>query len=115
MARIAGFTEGRKTNPGANTVLADTGPVPAVTGDELFVYVVARASVNTQLALQHRDTTNTSNISYVEFDVPANSTVSFLLPFIVKQGERLRVINVSAITGDVTAHIRYDMRLPWMH
>lgn len=114
MPRIIGFTNGRQTNPSGGTVLADTGPLPYI-DEEFFVYVIARASVNTQCALQHRDSSNTSNISVVEFDVPANTTVSFVLPFSAKRDERLRIVTVGGITGDVTAHIRYDVRLQWMH
>ncbi|MDR7400049.1 MAG: hypothetical protein QN144_12180 [Armatimonadota bacterium] len=113
MARIRHYTAGRLTNPGANTVLADTGPIPE--DDQLFdVYATVRSSVGALIRCELRDDTNTNTLELTELNVPAGNTVHIKMPFYIRKGQRIRLVLDAAITGNITASLRLFLALPWM-
>lgn len=108
------YSNGRQTNPAANTVLADTGPV--LNDGEYFIYVIARSSITADIQIQHRDATNTNNAEPpVEVTIPGGTTVYLEFPVSLKLNERIRAVLPSGIIGDITVHMIIDRRLPWMH
>lgn len=96
-----------QANPPANTVLADTGAITAAdtaSGVEYMFTVVISASAAAQVRIEHRDAANANNISVVTLLVPA-SLVWFPLNKLIKNGERVRVVQDQALTGNISAVI----------
>lgn len=113
MARVRHYTAGRLMNPGANTVLADTGPIPE--DDQLFnVCVTVRSSASALVRCELRDDTNTNTLELTELNVPAGNTVHITLPFYILKGQRIRLVLDAAITGNITGSLRLFLALPWM-
>jgi hypothetical protein len=92
------YTEGAKSNPAANTVLADTG---ALTGGNKTIIVLADCNVAADVTIEHRNDSNTSTIESQQISILANGTISITLPYgtlTFATDERLRVIVKSTIT-----------------
>lgn len=101
-------SSGRITNPALNQVLVDTGPL---TGGARSFQVFASANVDAVFEIQLRDATNTTTLKDQILAVPAMGTAS-LGPLLsdppVADGERLRVIQVGAVTGNVSVSVDYS-------
>ncbi len=98
-------TEGKKSNPSASTILADTGAI-ARTGDyhtHLFIEAVGWAKVGaadgTTFIIEHRNAANTANIRSMEINFLAAQNV--IIPYVAEMadGERVRVIQGGTIPG----------------
>jgi hypothetical protein len=91
------------TNPSSGTVLADSGSISAASPlASVYEYVVvASTTVSAQLLVEHRDANNASTIESFNVLLPAG-VVAFPVPVKITQGERVRVVLVSAITGSIS-------------
>ena len=98
-------TQGRLTNPTANTVLADTGPLPQ--GPTLAPQIVASSTVLVQLLFQRRNAANDATITEQSIVVLANSSTDIPIKhhMELQDGERLRVATFANVTGTVQASI----------
>lgn len=88
------------TSPSAGQVLSDTGPV---SGPVAFQGCVSLyASVAATFDFQQRDAANTSTEHVQRLSVTAGNTEEFCwhddTPFLLDDGERLRIISVGALT-----------------
>jgi hypothetical protein len=90
-------------NPASGTILADTGPISAASPlASVYEYVVvASSTVSAQLLVEHRDADNASTLESFNVLLPAG-VVAFPVPVKITQGERVRVVLVSAITGSIS-------------
>ena len=101
-------------NPVANTIFADTGPLPA--GDyDVIAYgsVAATAVVNPDmLELEHRDAANAVSVSSWWVPSLANSAIigRFEFALTLALNERLRFRNNQAATGRIAATIMIKLR-----
>lgn len=97
------YTEGPQTNPAANTVLADTGPIGP--GTYLFDVVVS-AGAAVDVAFQHRNAANNATIKQHEFYLAAKDKAQFVFEVPLASGERVRIITLTAVTaGKVSGSI----------
>jgi len=104
LAHSGGF--GGVQNPGANTIIADTGPVAFGYYDIVWMVTTNCALTAGQLDIQWRNAANDANIA----DVPlfANSQLCFIAtwPLLkVSSGESFRVFSSAGFTGVVGAGI----------
>lgn len=92
-------TQGRVTNPGVASVLADTGPLSS--GTSYSPHIVMTSTVAMQLLLQRRDTANTATLQEHIFPIAANQPFSLPIQGVIDiaDGERLRLIPNAAATG----------------
>lgn len=90
-------------NPSDATVLVDTGPLTIGT---YFVSVQGGANVAWVYDLQHRDSTNSSNV-HAQRRFPAAGNEDFICAstFDLATNERLRCVLVGSITGTVQLSI----------
>lgn len=102
---MAWHTEGEKTNPGNNDLLADTGPVPS--GNTLFPnIVVAAGAAASAVRVQHRNADNNATVKEFRIKTPANDTkVLYLGTLALGNNERLRVVQDGVYVGVVQALI----------
>ena len=85
------FTEGEKTNPVANTVLATTLALPAGIYD-LVVSTMNTVSTGIRFYFQHRNDTDTGDIrQWVERSLGAGTRRLYSLA--IEENERFRVLN----------------------
>lgn len=101
------LASGRVTNPTLDQVLVDTGPL--ATGSYFFD-VFAASSVAAIFEVQHRDAANTTTLKSQIVATPATSTTwGFSVPsstyLEVVTNQRIRVIQVAAVTGNVSVSI----------
>lgn len=99
------FTTGPQTAPGAGTVLADTGALPAGTYDLRFLTSSNSNSVLTEtFMVQHRNAANAANLAtweYVTILSASNNVgaITYALGYILALNERIRIINSQAGEG----------------
>lgn len=102
---MAWFTEGKKTQPAAGDVLADTGAVAAaLTVAPLQVVITATLAVTVEL--RHYDTNGTTILKSHFIKCAANDTIA--IPFaniVLDTDQRLKVVNATATLGDVQASL----------
>lgn len=92
-------TEGRKTNPGVATVLADTGPLSS--GTSYSPHVVVSSTIAIQVVLQRRDAANAVTLQDHVFPIAANQPFHIPIQGVIDiaDGERLRLVPNAAVTG----------------
>lgn len=92
-------TEGRKTNPAAGTLLADTGPLQG--GVSYSPQLVVSSTVILQVRMEHRDAENLNTLQEHTFLVPANSSFQFSVwgYFDILEGQRVRLTVGANVTG----------------
>jgi hypothetical protein len=91
------------SNPGDGTVLADTGPLEPSGGPGDYLFGIhGAASVDEVFDVQHRDASNTTTIKF-QRRRPKAGDVDFILPneFTIAKNERLRVVQVGSLTGEI--------------
>lgn len=104
---MAWLSSGRITNPTANQVLLDT---LAVVGGSYFFRVQGSSTVASAWEVQWQDATNVTTLkSFIiavgsmgtseSFEVPQNLTIT------MNPNERIRVIQVGAVTGSVSVSL----------
>lgn len=98
------------SNPIADTVLADTGPIsvspifPQFKFEFDIVITISSSVSNVRISVEHRNDTNTGNVASVTFIVPSGISV-VSLPVRLQQNERVRIVTAQSIAGDVSASI----------
>lgn len=105
------ISSGIVTNPTASQVLDDTGPITGPT--QITFCLVASSTVAAIVDLQLVDSTGATVRNEQYFSIPANDTRDFCLPdgmnvTTAANGDHLRIINVTAITGKVAASLWQD-------
>lgn len=97
-------SQGEQANPGTSTVMADTGTLKQGIYE---VLVIASASADAQMVIQHRDAANTGNVGdNVVFYVSGGGPVEVRGRFDINLAdERFRVMMDNALTGDAVATI----------
>jgi len=106
---MAWLSSGRITNPIADQVLVDTGQLPQGT---MSFMLVGSATVASVFEIQLRNAANTATLKSQILAVPASSTANIPEtpvnpPFAIATDERLRVIQVTGITGSVSVSLFY--------
>jgi len=98
------FTEGQKTNPSDNTVLADTGDL---TPQVWNVTLVVSGTVLTKIKLQRRNVDNNGTLQTHEFSVNGNEPFStpILKIDVLDEGESIRVVTEGTTLGQVQVSI----------
>ena len=98
------FTAGALTNPAANTILADTGPMGLGSTAPAFVICSTVASV---VVLEYRDAANVANLYSQVFTVPVSSCFYYLYPTSWSNDvdERVRLRLNSVIVGSIQASL----------
>ena len=103
------ITGGLQTNPAAATILADTGPRSGPAGSTeviLELALLASSSVSCGVEIQHRNTANNTNIWQHAFRLAADGCVNEKICVTIANGERVRVVMLTAPTGLVQASLR---------
>src|SRR5262245_33509277 len=95
-------TAGVQSNPATDAILADSGnkgygPFEAS--------VIFGGNVAAVAVIEHRDTTNTSNINSQVIACAANQCVQVWLPGVTLANERIRVRLNAGVTGAVQASV----------
>jgi hypothetical protein len=99
-----GFSAGRITSPGANTIFADTGPLPAA---RYAVYLeIGKHVSGTQgqdFAIQRRNAANSGNIWELIGTIYGGSMEIINRQFIcqLQENERIRIISINAGTPGI--------------
>ena len=103
---MAKITSGRINNPSANAVLADTGPVPEITG--YLAQVVVSSTVDAKVMLEIRNATNTATVWSFMIAVKASDTkpINFGGVFELEPVERLRLVMDPNLVGSLTGSIQ---------
>lgn len=97
-------TEGPISNPVADTLLADTGPLTI--GGTVYAIVLATGTAVVTFRVEHRNAANDASLVAFIMRVPANDTRSFDIGALgIAPNERLRIVTVGAIVGNVQAMI----------
>lgn len=98
---MAFYTEGLKSSPLANTILADSGAFETGTGVDITVLLSGTLACT--VAFEHRNAANDATLQAHTFIFGANSPHCLHLAnsFIVGEGERLRLRLVQTSVGDV--------------
>jgi len=99
-------TEGIKTDPDANVVLADTLPLSG--GERIFLIVIWDDLAGFESVLQWRDADNLNNKKSQVLSIPVSLSSKLIVRFKPLLNERVRVINKTAITGNVQVSIFYS-------
>lgn len=103
---MAWTSSGRITNPTLDLVLVDSGPI-SNPGPKNF-QVFAASTAASAFEIQWRDATNVTTLKSQIIAVPAFGSVSFygfLREIDMNLNERIRVIQVAAVTGSVSVSI----------
>jgi hypothetical protein len=102
---MAWSTAGILTNPAIDTILADTGAV-ATTSGPVDIHVIVGGSVASIITIEHRNSTNTANISSQVVAFGANVAEEFdLKNIILAASERVRLRLNAAVTGSIQGSI----------
>jgi len=105
------ISSGRVSDPITNQVLLDTGALPLGNGVLSFMFIGA-STVASVFEIQLRDATNITTLKSQIVAVPASGTVAIPEtpinpPFTIATNERLRIIQVVGITGQVSVSLFY--------
>lgn len=102
--KVPWHTQGPFINPAANVVLADTGSL--VSGGTIYAIVLVTGSAVVTFRVEHRNALNDASLVEFTMRVPANDTRSFDVGALgIAPNERLRIVNVSAVVGNMQAMI----------
>ncbi len=116
----AQITSGAAANPAANTVIGDTGALPA--GDyDIFASIsmsgLVAVGLNTLVALQHRDAADAATLATLltaSYNSAANLAMPAQLPltgYTIALDERFRFINIgSSLTGHISTVVGARLR-----
>lgn len=96
-------TNGVKTNPAANTILADATMISDIGGSEVYVIVSSNALAG--IAFEHIDTDGTTVLNSHLFAVPANGNFTTTFFEGTKSGDHLRLRLNNLIVGSVQGTI----------
>lgn len=100
-------SEGKKTDPANDLLMADLGAVPSAGLYE--VRVVAGGSVVALFDIERRDAANTANVgSVVTVYTPAGASGEFVLLYTLAKSERVRVIMDGALVGTAAVSIEAE-------
>jgi hypothetical protein len=103
-------TEGLKTNPNADTVLADTGELTEGIYDFMLFLNVNTAATQT-FAVQYRNAANNATLKEQILGIGANDTLLFCIGGLyVNEAERYRIIVRANYTGKAQASVIYTQR-----
>lgn len=102
---MAQYSEGLKSGIlSSNTLLAEIPPVAEYASHQPTLWMTA--SVSATIEIQRRNAANNGNVWAQRFNLNATSPVSFPTPptgFTLEANERIRVLLVSSLIGDVQA------------
>ena len=97
------FSAGLQTAPGAGTIMADTGALPAGVYDVLISWNGREDNIATNWSLQHRNAANAANlmamILVTQIAAGAFAANTLAIGYTLANNERLRVITNTATTG----------------
>jgi hypothetical protein len=97
------YGTGNQTNPGSNTVLADTGQFDA---NGTFKFLILLSSdVASTMEIQYRNAGNNANVAAQRVFLSASAPAQHIFSVGAKLNERVRVLLISAITGNACALI----------
>lgn len=98
------FTEGKKTNPGANVVLADTGPLVS---QEWRVTLVGTANIRAAVLLQHRNVANDTTLKeqWIVFLADATLSPQIIAISLHTANERIRIVTDTVLVGNIQVSI----------
>jgi hypothetical protein len=101
-------TGGILTNPVANTILVDTGPLDGPANHTIQIFV--SSSVNAVVVIENRDSANTANVWTHAFPIGANAPFQMKVDSFTTNGtgERLRIRLNANITGVIQASVITD-------
>jgi hypothetical protein len=101
------YTEGEKTNPADDLLMADTGVLTY--GGNYEVIVTIGASAAAHFALQRRNTADGANVGNVPIIYgPAGQSGQYRFVYKVEAGERIRVIMDDALTGTAAVSLNLE-------
>ncbi len=97
------------TNPTAGDILADTGALTV--GEYVFAFLLVAMGLTSsgRLRIEHRNAANAANLAAQTFPIGADSVLEPVFPtkISIVEGERIRVLAGTSITGDVEVSILY--------
>lgn len=97
------YTEGSKTNPAADDVLADTNEVAE---SEYPVTIVISSSVDTNVTIELRNANNDANVISHTVVVRAQTTIPLpRLSIFVGVGQRIRLVMAQSLVGSIQGSI----------
>jgi len=96
-------TEGIITNPGANAVLADTGQL--IGSERVFLILLWDDVAGFETILQWRDADNLTNKRSQILSAPLALSSKLVVRFKPLLNERVRILNRTALVGNVQASI----------
>jgi hypothetical protein len=100
---MAWFTAGILTNPAIDTILADTGAVPAAISG---VTIILGGNIACVATIEHRNAANNANNASQVIATTAGIATPFYLQGIdVQPGERVRIRLNAAVTGSIQASV----------
>ncbi|SRR5258706_16425110 len=100
---MAWSSEGKKTNPAAGTLLADTGGLPAMSlGSNLIIW----SNVFVRLIIAVRNATNTADVAAQTVECTGNF-IALGVPVTLVLNQRLIIRTDNDIAGDVQGSIIY--------
>lgn len=99
------FTATPTTNPTSGTVIVDSG---ALTQGMYELRLLPGASAAALFTLQHRDSTNASNIAAISIRAAAGQTAEYVLKFAVNSNERIRLVMGANLTGDAEGALQIE-------
>lgn len=103
------ITGGLQTNPASGAILADTGARSGPAGSTeviLELRLLASASAICGIEIQHRNAANNANVWQHAFRLSADGHINTEIPVTITNGERVRVVMLTAPTGQVQASLR---------
>jgi hypothetical protein len=104
---MAWVSSGRVVNPVLDQVLCDSGALPA---GSRYVTVYGSATVAAVFELQLRNAANSATLKSQILAVPASGTNQLnesVTSFPMADQERLRIIQVAAVTGSVSVSMHH--------
>lgn len=102
-------SEGEKTNPALNLLMADTGALAAGTWELRFT---VGASAAADFQIQRRNAANTANVGdVVILKGPAGQSGQYIFTFHLEVNERVRVVMDDALTGTAAVAINGEKLL----
>lgn len=96
-------TEGVIANPGANAILADTGPLSG--GERVFIVIFWDDAGGFESLLQWRNALNTNNNKQQILPPTLAIGGKLLVRFKLSPSERVRVLNRTILVGNVQVSI----------
>lgn len=97
------YSEGRKTAPATNTVMADTGVQEVETSGD--VCVAAGSQGACVMVVEHVAQDGISVLHDQAFPLAANGFLEFEIKISVQPGERIRVRTLSAVGANLVAQV----------